>query len=265
MKSAAGWLNPNPKVVKMQKKQFYRHKNFFTHIVCDKVFLSEEMQTLLVDLDDYIHRGNAKIIQNNFKNKIAYMEVGKVPVIIKIHNYKSAWHKIKRYFRRTRASRSWHYSFLFNENGIITPKPIAYKETRIGPLRCDSYFIYQWVDGINGEQYFVNNRRNAEKIRKAINAIVEITQKIKNLGLIHGDIRLKNMVFSGDEIFLTDFDDTKKRKWYKPETVNNRDFRGLIEDIYYNVPSEIQPLFLSRLELLGDDIRRLVKSYIHKP
>ena len=105
----------------------------------------------------------------------------------------------------------------------------------------------------------------AEKIQKAINAIVEITLKIKNLGLIHGDIRLKNMVFSGDEIFLTDFDDTKKRKWYKPETVNNRDFRGLIEDIYYNVPSEIQPLFLSRLELIGDDIKHLVKSYRHNP
>ena len=249
----------------MQKQQFYSHKNFFTHIVCDKDFISEEMRALLSDPEDYIRRSSAKIIQNNFKNKIVYLEIEKVPAVIKIHNYKSTWHKIKRYFRRTRASRSWHYSFLFNENGILTPKPIAYKETRIGPLRGDSYFLYEWVDGINGEQYFTNNQRNAEKIQKAINAIVEITQKIKNLGLIHGDIRLKNMVFSGDEIFLTDFDDTKKRKWYKPDIVNNRDFRGLIEDIYYNVPSEIQPLFLSRLELLGDDIKRLVKSYIHNP
>jgi tRNA A-37 threonylcarbamoyl transferase component Bud32 len=249
----------------MQKQQFYRHKNFFTHIVCDKAFVSEEMQALLGDIDDYINRGNAKIIQDNFKNKIVYLEIGKVPAIIKTHNYKSTWHKIKRFFRRTRASRSWHYSFLFNENGIPVPRPIAYKETRIGPLRGDSCFIYEWVDGINGEQYFINNKGNAEKIQKAIDAIIEITRKIKNLGLIHGDIRLQNMIFKGDEIFLTDFDDIKKRKWYKPGTVNNRDFRGLIKDIHYNVPPEIQPLFLSRLELLGEDLKRLVKSYRHEP
>ena len=223
------------------------------------------MHDLIGNPDDYIRRDNAKIIQNNFKNKIVYLEIGNVPVIIKIHNYKSTWHKIKRFFRRTRASRSWHYSFLFNENGIPAPRPIAYKETRMGPLRGDSYFIYEWVDGINGEQYFINNKGNAENIQKAINSIIEITRKIKNLGLIHGDIRLKNMIFRDDEIFLTDFDDIKKRKWYKPGTVNNRDFRGLIKDIYYNVPPEIQPLFLSRLELLGEDISRLVKSYRHKP
>jgi len=92
-----------------------------------------------------------------------------------------------------------------------------------------------------------------------------MTRTIKKLGLIHGDIRLKNMVFRGDNLLLTDFDDTKKRQWYKSNYMNNRDFRGLIEDIYYNVPPEIQPLFLSRLESVGDDIRKLVRSYKHRP
>lgn len=223
------------------------------------------MKALLDNPENYIRRNRAETIQNNFKNKIIYLEISKVPMIVKIHNYKSVGHKIKRLFRKTRASRSWHYSFLFNESGIATPRPIAFKETRIGPFRCDSYFIYEWVEGINGEQYFMNNRENVEKIQKAIDAIVEITRKINNLGLIHGDIRLKNLVFREDEIFLTDFDDTKKRKWYKPNRVNNRDFRGLIKDIHYNVPQEIQPLFLSKLELLGEDIKHLVKNYKHKP
>lgn len=250
---------------KKKNQHFYRHKNFFTHIVCDKDFLSEEMQALLADPDDYMNRGHAKIIQNSFKNKIAFLEIGKIGAIIKIHSYKSTWHKIKRFFRRTRASKSWHYSLLFNGNGIPTPRPIAYKETRIGPLRGRSYFIYEWVDGMSGEEYFRNNEKNPEKIQKAIHSIIEITRKIRGLGLIHGDIRLANMIFRGDEIYLTDFDDTKPRKWYKPSAANNRDFRGLIKDIHYNVPPAIQPLFLSRLEILGEDINRLIKSYRHKP
>ncbi len=248
-----------------KQRQFYRHKNFFGYVVCDNNFLSEEMQALLADPDDYMRRGHAKIIQDNFKSKIASLEIGKVKAIIKIHNYKSTWHRIKRFFRRTRASKSWHYSFLFNENGIATPRPIAFKETRIGPLRGGSYFIYEWVDGINGEEYFIKHEKNAEKIQKAIRAIVAITRKIKDLGIIHGDIRLKNMIFRGDEIFLTDFDDTKARKWYKPGAVNNRDFRGLIKDIHYHVPPAFQPFFLSRLETLGEDIKRLVQSYRHNP
>ncbi len=251
--------------MKMRKKQIYRLNNFFTRIVCDQHFISDEMNTLLRDPDDYLQRHPSRIMQNNFKNRIVFLEIGTTKAVVKIHNYKSTWHRIKRYFRRTRASTSWHYSFLFNENGIPTPRPIAYKETRIGPLRGDSYFIYEWVDGINGEEYFTKNKANPEIVEKAIDAIVDMTRTIKKLGLIHGDIRLKNMVFRGVDLLLTDFDDTKKRKWYKSNYMNNRDFRGLIEDIYYNVPPEIQPLFLSRLESVGDDIRKLVRSYKHRP
>ena len=251
--------------MKMRKKQIYRLNNFFTRIVCDQHFISDEMNTLLRDPDDYLQRHPCRVMQNNFKNRIVFLEIGTAKAVVKIHNYKSTWHRIKRYFRRTRASTSWHYSFLFNENGIPTPRPIAYKETRIGPLRGDSYFIYEWVDGINGEEYFTKNKANPEIVEKAIDAIVDMTRTIKKLGLIHGDIRLKNMVFRGEDLLLTDFDDTKKRKWYKSNYMNNRDFRGLIEDIYYNVPPEIQPLFLSRLESVGDDIRKLVRSYKHRP
>lgn len=249
----------------MKKYQIVEHKNFFAYTAFDKDFMSDEMQIMLDNPEDYIRWHQVKIIQDNFKNKILYLDIGKVPTIIKIHKYKSMWHRIKRLFRKTRADRSWEYSFLFNENGIRTPRPIAYKETRIGPLRRDSYFIYEWIDGIDGEQYFVKHQGDAEKIQKAIDTIVDITQRIKHLGLIHGDVRLKNMVFQENNIFLTDFDDTKKRTWYKTKFMNNRDFRGLIEDIYYNVPREIQPLFLSRLESLGEDIKHLVRSYKHKP
>lgn len=249
----------------MQKQRFFQSKDFFSRIVCDRDFLSQEMSSLLSHPDDYIRQNKGKIIQNNFKNKIVYLEIGKVKTVIKIHNYKSIWHKIRRFFRRTRASRAWRYSLLFNEHGIRTPRPIAYKETKIGPLRGNSYFVYEWVEGINGEEYFINNKKNLEKMQKAINAIIEITRKIRELGLIHGDIWLKNIVFRGNDVFLIDFDDTRKRKWYKPNRVNNRDFRGLIKDIHHNVPQEIQPLFLSKLELLGEDIKHLVKTYKHKP
>jgi hypothetical protein len=72
---------------------------------------------------------------------------------------------------------------------------------------------------------------------------MKIAWKVRNLGLRPGDIRLTNGIFRGDEIHLTDFDDTKPRKWYKPSAVNNRDFRGLIKDVRYNAPLAFNPFF----------------------
>ena len=181
---------------------FYRFKNFFTCVVCDQAFLSDNMRALLDNPKTYLQQAETRIIQDNFKNKIVCLEINRTKAVIKIHKYKSAWHRIKRLFRKTRANRSWEYSLLLNKHGIPTPQPIAYKESRIGPLRGDSYFIYEWVDGINGEEYFTKHKTHPEIVEKAVDAIVDMTRTIKKLGLIHGDIRLKNMVFKGDNLLL---------------------------------------------------------------
>lgn len=231
-------------------EQNFCRKTFFNYTVCKGDFFSSEMQKVIDHPDAFLNDENTKILQNNFKSKIGVMDIDGKKIVIKRHNYKSPWHKFKRFFRRTRASRNWYYSQLLLSNGISVPRPVAFMETRFGPLRLESYFLYEYVDGITGDAYFQKYAHTPEKIEGAINHIVDLLSKIKKLRLIHGDIRISNMVFKNGELWLLDFDDMRPIRWYKPLRVKMRDIRGLKKDIHYNVPQHLKKPFIEKIDTL---------------
>lgn len=231
-------------------KQNYCRKNFFKYTVCEGNFISSEMQKVLNNPDIFLSDKDTRILQNNFKSKIGVVYINGRKIVIKRHNYKSRWHKFKRFFRQTRASRNWYFSKLLLSHGISVPRPVAFVETRIGPLRLESYFLYEYVDGITGDEYFQKYADTPEKIKGAINHIVNLLSKIKELQLIHGDIRISNMVFKNGELWLLDFDDIRPLRWYKPRRVKMRDIRGLKKDIHYNVPQHLRKPFIEKIDRL---------------
>lgn len=222
----------------------------FRHVEAEKRYLSDNLLQLLHDPDRYLEAHDTIILQSNFKSKIGVVAVDGRKIAIKRHNYKSAWHRFKRLFRKTRASRSWHYAHLLESNNILVPPPVAYVETRIGCLRMDSFFLYEHVEGMTGETYFDRFRNDPEKIERAVDYIIDLLRRLDTLGLIHGDIRIANLVFGDDKIWLLDFDDTHPVKWYQPNRVRRRDIRGLMADIHYNVPESLQEGFIRRVNHL---------------
>ena len=171
-------------------------------------------------------------------------------LVIKYHNYKDWLHRFRRYFRPTRASKNWYYSKLLLNEGIWVPEPVACIETRIGPLRGKSYFIYNYVKGTNGEDYFLEHRKDPQRTALGMELVVNLLRRFKELGLIHGDIRMSNLIFKNDRICLLDLDDIKPMVWFHARRVKNRDIRGLRKDIGYNIPEELQEPFLRRLASL---------------
>ena len=227
----------------------YSKKSFSAVVMCNRHFLSDDMLRLLDDPDVFLDNSKTKIIQDNFKSKVGIVVLDGKKLVIKRHNYKSRWHKFKRYFRPTRSSRNWYYSHFLISKGIFVPKPVAFVEKRIGLLRGMSHFIYEYVEGITGEEYFKSYMESAEKTEMAMDMVLSILFKIRELGLIHGDIRMSNLIFQDDRICLLDFDDMRPNRWYKPPRVRNRDIRGLKKDIFYNIPQGLQKIFLEKLDL----------------
>jgi serine/threonine protein kinase len=195
----------------------YCKKTFFSFVMCKREFVSDKMKSLLENPDIFLNDEKTRIIQNNFKSKIGVVLIAGRKIVIKRHNYKSQWHKCKRFFRQTRAGRNWYFSHLLISHGFLIPKPVAFVETRIGFLRGKSYFMYEYVDGITGEKYFKKYADSPEKIKCAINSIMKLIASIKDLGWIHGDIRGSNFIFKNDELWLLDFDDMRPRSWYDQE------------------------------------------------
>jgi hypothetical protein len=222
----------------------------FRRVEVDQQYLSDNLLRVLRDPAGYLGAPDTVILQSNFKSTIGVATVDGRRIAIKRHNYKSNWHRFKRFFRKTRASKSWHYSHLLTSNGILVPPPVAYVETRFFGLRMDSFFLYEHVEGVSGETFFHQFQKDPERIELAIDYIINLLIRLGTLGLIHGDIRIANLIFGHDKIWLLDFDDMHPMKCYQPNRVRRRDVRGLIADIYYNVPGPLQEDFIRRIDAL---------------
>jgi len=228
----------------------YYQKTFYRRVRCTQKRLSAELRDLLRAPDRFLNKPSCRIIQDNFKSKLGIVQVDGIDLVIKYHNFKDWLHRLRRYFRPTRASRNWYYSHLLLARGVWVPKPVACIETCIGPLRGESYFIYEYVSGMKGEDYFRVNRHDPVRAARGMELVVDLMRRIKDLRLIHGDVRVSNLIFRGDRVCLLDLDDIKPITWYQTKWVKNRDFRGLRKDIGYNIPPELKQLFLERIETL---------------
>ena len=54
---------------------------------------------------------------------------------------------MRRSFRRSRAQNCFEYALELLNIGVATTPPIAYIETRFGPLKGRSWYISEFVDG----------------------------------------------------------------------------------------------------------------------
>lgn len=223
-------------------------QNLTSRVVWEKKSYSLALQKVLENPDSFLCSPTTPVLQNNFKSRIGVIEIDGKKLVIKRHNYKSRWQQFKRYFRRTKSSRSWYFSQLLKQNNVSIPHPVAYIEKRMGPLRGMSYFIYEYVEGVQGEEYLKSISQSPERAVQAITSILDVIDTMQNLHLIHGDIRLANFVFSKEELFLLDFDDVRHRSWYKPSSMKNRDIRGFRKDLCYNAPEILQDQLLEQVD-----------------
>ncbi len=222
--------------------------NFNIRLICEQKFYSRELQIIFDNPDSFLCSPDTLILQDNFKSRIGIIEVNNRKLVIKRHNFKSRWQQFKRYFRQTKSSRSWYYSKLLQENNVSIPQPVAYIEKRFGPLRGISYFLYEYIEGIQGEEYFRKVSHSPEKAASALASILDTIDTIKSLHLIHGDIRLANFIFKDEKLYLIDFDDVRQLNWYKTHSMKDRDIRGLRKDLCFNAPKALLNQLLGQLD-----------------
>ncbi|MBI5448684.1 MAG: lipopolysaccharide core heptose(I) kinase RfaP [Gammaproteobacteria bacterium] len=127
--------------------------------------------------------------------------------VIKRYNCVGWWGKIKRALTKTRASRCWYYAHLLLSLGIHTPAPIAYVEKKKGWFYQESFFISEYVEGVNALDYFKSANQHkqyyAHEIMKQIN-------KLFSSGITHGDMKATNIILSSEKVYFIDLDAMKK-------------------------------------------------------
>lgn len=97
-------------------------------------------QNLIWVIDNFKGQGKDFVIGN--RNIIKEFEVGGNSVIVKSFKVPNALNRIiYRYFRKSKARRSYEYAIKLQEKGIGTPLPYAYFENRDAFGLKDSYYI----------------------------------------------------------------------------------------------------------------------------
>jgi tRNA A-37 threonylcarbamoyl transferase component Bud32 len=141
-------------------------------------------------------------LKNGSTCTIARSQVGDIPVVIKRYNIKNFWHGLNRAFRVSRAAKSWENAHWLMMSGIMTPKPVALVEARLGRLRRHTYFVSEYVPGPDISQYFNATTDKALAAQK----IAALFYKLYLLRISHGDCKASNIIMVNDEPVLIDLD-----------------------------------------------------------
>ncbi len=75
-------------------------------------------------------------------------------------------------------------------------------------IRGDWYPILKmkWVDGVNLDQYILENYLEREKMRRLLNQFYEMVCDLRRAGIAHGDLQHGNILVTDDGLRLVDYD-----------------------------------------------------------
>lgn len=199
----------------MHNKLYYQESNFKRFMICREEYFNAAMKNLLNNPDEYINDSDIYFFKKGHKDTttVAVVVIDDRKVVIKRYNQKGFWHSVKRTLRRSRALRSWKNSHYLISNNILTPQPIAMLIKRFGPIRKETYFITEYIDGTQGKDIFLPENLYRYDWRIVILNIVSLLHKLRAANISHDDFQHNNMIFLKDVPCLLDLDHMRIHKY----------------------------------------------------
>jgi tRNA A-37 threonylcarbamoyl transferase component Bud32 len=144
-------------------------------------------------------------IKNGNTCSISKAEIAKKNVVIKRYNIKSFWHGVNRFFRCSRAARSWANAHRLIISNIATAKPLALIEERWGWFRRRAYYLTEYIDAPDVMQFFTQSSNLQEQQVVASN-LANLFYKLYLLKFSHGDCKATNIKIVNLAPVLIDLD-----------------------------------------------------------
>ena len=125
--------------------------------------------------------------------------------VLKRYNIKSWSHGLSRSWRPTRGWTSWRNAHALAIAGVPTPKPVALRESRSGPLRREAYLITEKVEGDVFDQWLL--KRPGHDIPSWLDAaILNTFRGLLGARISHGDMKSTNFIVTKTQLVLVDLD-----------------------------------------------------------
>ncbi len=181
-------------------------------LVYDKHYVTAGFMRLYEDPECAFVVEGARFLKRGNTATVVVRRIDKVDVVIKRYNVKGLWHSMRHMFKRTRASISWGNAHLLRFYGISTPQPIAFVERRVGLLRRTSYYMSEYVEGIDGREFFgsddIPNSAKEAMAERVVAALVTLAR----YRVRHGDLKATNIIIRDVTPYWVDLDAMREYK-----------------------------------------------------
>lgn len=152
----------------------------------------------------------ASLLKHDRTTTVGKLELSQQSLVLKRYNARSQGHKLKRALRKSRARRCWSMSYAFARAGLNVAPPVLMYEHRFGPVRLDSYFVSQFLQG-DELLSALPNMGDRERVA-VVSAIEAAFSKMRTAKLTHGDMKASNLMWVSGALYFVDLDAAQQHR-----------------------------------------------------
>ncbi|MTI15292.1 lipopolysaccharide kinase InaA family protein [Sansalvadorimonas verongulae] len=185
--------------------QFRVYDSWREFVSVDKSEDTPALRAFLANPEPYIESG--KVLKRGTTNTVAIVTLddGEEAFVKRYKSKKGFLHKYVRCLTTSRARISWLNGHLLHMLGVKTPKPLAMKEKRFGPITTCSYIINRFQPSPHALEWFTEGElpANCKEVRDNIDVMLNT---LKRSLIFHGDLKATNILLVDNQPVLIDLD-----------------------------------------------------------
>jgi len=191
---------------------FKRLNKINKNILYDCSYESAEFMQFLQNPESVFNHPSTKLLKIGNTSTVAKININNRSFVVKRYNIKDGWHWLRRCLRRTRAAKSWRVAQHLYAFGVPTAKPVAYIENHILGLRGKSYFLMEYIEGINIGDYFAAYSQEDEHYKQMARSILALFDSLAEIRVTHGDLKMTNILVENGKPYLIDLDGVSEHR-----------------------------------------------------
>jgi tRNA A-37 threonylcarbamoyl transferase component Bud32 len=194
--------------------------------VYDRSMDTAEMVEFLAAPDASLRRADARYLKQGNTCTLWMTRVNGRQLVVKRYNIKGLRHRLGRAFRKTRAAVSWKNAHRLGMYGILTARPVALIEERIGPLRGRAWYISEFVAGDDASSLCGPGTPGDAGEIYAVQQVTAVLAQLALSSLSHGDMKATNFILSQQGAVVIDLDAMQRH--VAPESFRRAQRRDLL-------------------------------------
>ena len=193
--------------------QFKVTKTPHSFVAIERSFESERLSRIMREPE--VALGQAQFLKRGNTSTVVKIKGSADDWVLKRYNIKNFWHGLSRCFRPSRAWVSWKSAHRLELLGIATPKPVAIRENRSGPLRREAYLITECAEGYDLQTWLLKSK-DAQVPEWLDHQVCRLFDILWISRVSHGDMKATNFIVTGETLQVIDLDAVKWHGSNKP-------------------------------------------------